>query len=79
MAYTTLLFKHPETGDVKNAPAGFSWTTFFFGFFPAFFRGDWKWGLIMLVLLFLTAGLSGLVFMFISNKMFTWLVRQVAD
>lgn len=70
MAFTKILFENPETGAIKSAPAGFSWTTFFFGFFPALFRGDIKWGLIQLVLMIFTAGLSGLVFMFIYNKLY---------
>lgn len=70
MAYTTIKFEHPTTGKIKKAPVGFSWTTFFFGFFPALFRGDWKWGIIMLILLIITAGLAGFVFMFIYNKIY---------
>lgn len=70
MAFTKILFENPETGAIKTAPAGFSWTTFFFGFFPALFRGDFKWAIIQFVLLLLTAGLAGLVFMFIYNKLY---------
>lgn len=29
-----------QTGKTKKAKVGFSWTTFFFGFFPAVFRED---------------------------------------
>ncbi|MCL4410188.1 MAG: hypothetical protein M1356_07755, partial [Gammaproteobacteria bacterium] len=49
---------------------GFSWTTFFFGIFPALFRGDWKWAVIMLLLALVTFGFSQLVFIFIYNKLY---------
>ena len=70
MAFTTLTFKNPLTGQMKLAPIGFSWTTFFFGFFPALFRGDWKWAVIQFVLAVITAGLSNFVFCFIYNSLF---------
>ena len=70
MAFTTIIFKNPNTGAMKEAPVGFSWTTFFFGFFPALFRGDWKWGIIQLILAMFTAGFSILVFIFIYNKLY---------
>jgi hypothetical protein len=62
--------RQQSTGLVKQAKVGFSWTTFFFGFFPAIFRGDWKWALIMTVIAFISCGLSWLVFPFIYNKLY---------
>jgi len=70
MAFTSIIFENPNTGAIKEAPVGFSWTTFFFGFLPALFRGDWKWGIIILILAIITFGLSALVFMFIYNKLY---------
>lgn len=61
---------HPTTKQIKQVKVGFSWTTLFFGFFPALFRGDWKWALIMLGAALITFGLSPLVFMFIYNKLY---------
>ena len=52
----------------KKAPVGFSWTTFFFGPIVAFFRGDIKWGCIMLGCGLFTSGLSNIAFAFFYNK-----------
>ena len=70
MASSTLNLQHPQFEVIKQAPVGFSWTVFFFGFFPPIFRGDWKWGLIIFVLAICTFGIANLVFMFIYNKLF---------
>ncbi len=67
---TTIIFEHPQTGLIKQAPVGFSWTTMLFTGFPALMRGDVKWGVIQLILAVLTWGLSTLVFMFIYNKLY---------
>jgi len=70
MAYTSIIFKNPNTGAMKEAPVGFSWTTFFFGFFPALFRGDLKYGLIQFVIAVITFSFSNIVFAFIYNKLY---------
>lgn len=70
MAYTSIIFKNPNTGAMKEAPVGFSWTTFFFGCFPALFRGDLKYGLIQFVIAIFTMGFSSIVFAFIYNKLY---------
>lgn len=70
MAYTRIVFEHPRSGRVREAPVGFSWTVLFFGFFPPLFRSDWKWAILILGIALLTGGLSILVFMFIYNKLY---------
>lgn len=61
---------NPNTNQIKQVKIGFSWTTFFFGWFPALFRGDWKWMLIQLICSLFTFGFSSLVFCFIYNKLY---------
>ncbi|WP_053217853.1 hypothetical protein [Virgibacillus senegalensis] len=67
-----------EAGLTKEVKLGFSWTTFFFGFFPALFRGDLKWAAIMFIIeailgsftLGIGAWISGVVFSFVYNKIY---------
>lgn len=65
-------------GLTKQVKVGFSWTTFFFGFLPALFRGDLKWAVIMLIIeavlgsftLGIGSFVTGIVFSFVYNKIF---------
>ena len=68
MAFATITFENK--GVIKDAPVGFSWTTFFFGFFPALFRGDWLWAVIIFGASFVTFGIAGFVFAFIYNRLY---------
>ncbi|WP_262315297.1 DUF2628 domain-containing protein [Lacticaseibacillus parakribbianus] len=69
---------HPTTHAVKQTKIGFSWTTFFFGFFPALLRGDWKWALIIAVLQIgtgtftwgISIGLISIIFAFVYNRLY---------
>ena len=70
MAFAILNLKHRQNENIKKAPVGFSWTVFFFGCFPAVFRGDWKWFLIMAILQMVTFNLSTFDMMFIYNKIY---------
>jgi hypothetical protein len=62
--------QHSQTGLQKTVKIGFSWTTLFFGLFPALFRGDIKWAVIMLILAIVTFGIAWLVFPFVYNKIY---------
>ncbi len=62
--------QHAQAGLQKEVKVGFSWTTLFFGLFPALFRGDLKWAAIMLVVAIVTFGTSWFVFPFVYNKIY---------
>jgi hypothetical protein len=76
---TRIVLKHKETGVVKAGFYGFSWTTFFFGFFPALFRGDFitfiGGFIISVIIAAVTMGIGaffiGLVWAFMYNKYYT--------
>ncbi|WP_169085691.1 DUF2628 domain-containing protein [Paenibacillus sp. PL91] len=65
-------------GGVKEVKVGFSWTTLLFGFFPALFRGDLKWAVIMFIIsaavgvftVGFGAWIPGIVFSFVYNKIY---------
>lgn len=72
------IFLQNNAGVTKNVKVGFSWTTLFFGFFPALFRGDLKWAAIMLLISLALgsfsvgfgAWITGIVFSFVYNKIY---------
>jgi len=57
-----------SVGLTREVKVGFSWTAFFFGGIPFFFRGMRLPGIIWLVLSICTFGISNLILMFIINK-----------
>ncbi|MFJ7312666.1 hypothetical protein ACIQVE_07815, partial [Pseudomonas sp. NPDC098747] len=68
---STIKLKNEGTGQFKEVPVGFSWTTFFFGFFPALFRGDFKHFFILFFLTVPTAGIVLIIYWFKYNKFYT--------
>lgn len=76
---TKVVMKHKDTGIMKDGYFGFSWTTFFFGFFPALFRNDYVTFLggfaISLILGLATFGIAwlviGIIWAFMYNKYYT--------
>jgi hypothetical protein len=68
MAYAKITMSNGS--EIKTAPVGFSWTTFFWGGIPALFRQDWVWGVAILVAGALTSGLAGCIVAFFYNKMY---------
>ena len=76
---TRIAMKHKESGIMKEGFYGFSWTTLFFGFFPALFRGDFITfigGFVVSVIIgIFTLGIGtffiGLTWAFMYNKYYT--------
>lgn len=76
---TKIALRHRDSGIVKDGFYGFSWTTFFFGFLPALFRGDFITfigGFVITVIIgFMTLGFGaffiGFVWAFMYNRYYT--------
>jgi hypothetical protein len=76
---TRIRMKNPKTGLSKDGFYGFSWTTLFFGGFPALFRGDFLTfiGLftILIIIGLITFGIGAFVvsilWAFLYNRYFT--------
>jgi len=69
MAFATIQLKS-KNGAIREAPVGFSWTTFFLSFWVPLTRGDWMWAIIMFVAIFITFGFAGILFAFIYNRLY---------
>lgn len=68
-----IVLRNETTGVIEKCSTGFSWTTCIFGFFVPFFRGDFKWGVIMLVSALISMGLVlavDIIFAVIYNKIY---------
>jgi NADH:ubiquinone oxidoreductase subunit H len=66
MAYATITMSNEI--EIKKVPLGFSWTTFFFGGWPAVIRQDWIPGCVLIALCLFTYGLAGVVAAFLYNN-----------
>ena len=70
MAKCKIVLENPFNGHIREVPAGFSWTMFFFGFFVPLFRGDIKWFILCAILDLFTFGLYQLFFAFLYNNIY---------
>lgn len=58
---------HKRDGATTTAYKGFSWTTLFFGLFPALFRRDGYAAGLQFISALVTCGLSWLIWPFVYN------------
>ncbi|MBS1983228.1 MAG: hypothetical protein JST16_03570 [Bdellovibrionales bacterium] len=61
--------RHHATGLIRECPTGFSWTSFFFGFFVPLLRSWYGFAAIYFCVSIVTGGLSQFVLPFLINKM----------
>lgn len=65
-----VILRNLDTGVIKTSPTGYSWTTLFFGFFPAIFRGDFKGAMIGFIGGLIGAWLFFAIFAAFYNKLY---------
>jgi hypothetical protein len=68
---TEIYLRHRGTGIRRKAFYGFSWTTLFFGGFPALFRGDLLTGVLLFIASALTCWLAAIIWAFVYNRIHT--------
>jgi hypothetical protein len=76
---TKIQMENPKTGEKADGFYGYSWTTFFFGAFPALFRKDFItfFGafIVLVILALCTAGIgswiAALIWSFMYNRYYT--------
>lgn len=73
-----------SSGLRKTAYVGWSWTSFFFGGFPALFRGDALgfivWVVVAVVATGVTAGIGGILVLFIWPALYNrWHARRLIE
>lgn len=76
MAYSVITFENPHTGQIRQAPVGFSWSSLFLGGFVPLYRGDYKWFLLWWLISLATAGFAWVVLPFKYNDMY---IRQLQN
>lgn len=73
-----ITLKNPQTGLVKQAYTGFSWTTLFFGVFPMLFRGEWLLFVIGAAISVLTAGVGSILWCVVGGFIYNrWHARRL--
>lgn len=81
MAHSKLYFENTTTGEERYAPVGFSWTSFFFGFFPCAWRQDWLAAIVIFCLSVLTSMVGGWLALWILQGFFynKWYITKLIE